>query len=437
LKTYPYWWDTLQGDWTPGLDPQDKPQPDARNVEPIGRRFDVVVMGAGYTGLSAARQLARSGATVAVFEKGSAGAGASSRNAGQVLTGLKLDVATLVSTYGEERARELFDVSCEAITVLEQLVGDEHISCEFERTGHLQAAARPGHLGDFRREQALLARVFDHAVSIVEARDQSTELDARGYHGLLVDEKSCAINPAKYVHGLTAAAARAGAVIFEQTPVSKISRSAGGWRISTTRGDVDARDILIATNGYTDAAAPALQRRLIPIGSYIICTAPLPASVAARLLPRRRMAFDSRHFLHYFRLTSDNRLLFGGRAEFSGPTLESAKRATAILKHDMLVRFPDLSSTPVEYAWSGHVAFTRDQMPHAGLMDDAFYAGGYSGHGIALATYLGGLIARRIAGDRFEHPLFDDYFAPIPLYYGRPWFLPLVGLYYRFRDVID
>jgi glycine/D-amino acid oxidase-like deaminating enzyme len=149
------------------------------------------------------------------------------------------------------------------------------------------------------------------------------------------------------------------------------------------------------------------------------------------------MAFDSRHFLHYFRLTSDNRLLFGGRAEFSGPTLESAKRATAILKHDMLVRFPDLSSTPVEYAWNGHVAFTRDQMPHAGLMDDAFYAGGYSGHGIALATYLGGLIARRIAGERFEHPLFDDHFAPIPLYYGRPWFLPFVGLYYRFRDLID
>jgi len=406
-------------------------------AEPIEGRVDVAVVGAGYTGLAAARQLARSGAAVAVFEKSWAGAGASSRNAGQVLTGLKLDVMTLVSTYGELRARELYEASRDAIAALQQLVGDEQIACELERTGHLQAAAKPGHLRDFRREQALLARVFDHAVSIVEARDQSTELDARGYHGLLVDEKSCAINPAKYVHGLTAAAQRAGAALFEHTPVSKITRTASGWTISTTRGNVVARDILIATNGYTDAAAPALQRRLIPIGSYIICTAPLPASVATQLLPRRRMAFDSRHFLHYFRLTADNRLLFGGRAEFSGPTLESAKRATAILKHDMLARFPVLGATPVEYAWSGHVAFTRDQMPHAGLMDGAFYAGGYSGHGIALATYLGGLIARRIAGERFEHPLFDDHFPPIPLYYGRPWFLPLVGLYYRFRDLID
>jgi glycine/D-amino acid oxidase-like deaminating enzyme len=149
------------------------------------------------------------------------------------------------------------------------------------------------------------------------------------------------------------------------------------------------------------------------------------------------MAFDSRHFLHYFRLTADSRLLFGGRAEFSGPTLESARRATNILQRAMLATFPDLASTPIEYAWSGHVAFTRDQMPHAGRLDDAFFAGGYCGHGIAMATYLGGLIARRIAGERFEHPLFDDHFPPIPLYHGRPWFLPLVGLYYRFRDWID
>jgi glycine/D-amino acid oxidase-like deaminating enzyme len=216
-----------------------------------------------------------------------------------------------------------------------------------------------------------------------------------------------------------------------------MERTSKGWTVATARGDLGARDVLIATNGYTDEAAPALQRRFIPIGSYIICTAPLPDSLAARLLPRRRMAFDSRHFLHYFRLTGDNRLLFGGRAEFSGPTLESAKRATNILQHAMLATFPDLASTPIDYAWSGHVAFTRDQMPHAGRLDDAFFAGGYCGHGIAMATYLGGLIARRIAGERFEHPFFDDHFPPIPLYHGRPWFLPLVGLYYRFRDWID
>ena len=163
--------------------------------------------------------------------------------------------------------------------------------------------------------------------------------------------------------------------IFEHAAVSRMTRTANGWTVATARGDLDARDVLIATNGYTDKAAPALQRRLIPIGSYVICTAPLADSLAARLLPRRRMVFDSRHFLHYFRLTADNRLLFGGRAEFSGPTLESAKRATKILQRAMLATFPDLAATPIEYTWSGHVAFTRDQMPHAGRLGRRVFRG--------------------------------------------------------------
>jgi glycine/D-amino acid oxidase-like deaminating enzyme len=432
LKAYPYWWDTTPGIWHQSV------EPGIENLEPVGgRRFDVVIVGAGYTGLSAARQLARSGASVAVLDRGQVGSGASSRNAGQVLTGLKPDVGTLVSTYGEARARELFEVSGEAISELERVIAEERIACELERTGHLQAAAKPSHFRAFHDEQALLARVFRHEVSLVDARDQSTELGASGYHGLLLDEHSRALNPASYVLGLASAATRAGATLLSHTAVTRATRTAPGWRIATARGELDAREMLMATNGYTDAAAPALRRRLIPVGSYVICTAPLASSLAARLLPRRRMVFDSRHFLHYFRLTADNRLLFGGRAEFSGPTLESARRATTILRHAMLTAFPELADTPIEYAWSGHVAFTRDQLPHAGRMDEMFYAGGYSGHGIAMATYLGGLIARRMAGERFEHPLFDDRFSPIPLYYGRPWFLPLVGFYYRFRDWIE
>jgi glycine/D-amino acid oxidase-like deaminating enzyme len=213
LEAYPYWWDTVPGIWTGRSEPDI--EPGSGYLEAVDRRrFDVVIVGAGYTGLSAARQLARAGASVAVLDRGQVGSGASSRNAGQVLTGLKLDVGTLVSTYGEARARDLFEISREAMAALERVVADEPIACDLERTGHLQAAAKPSHLHSFRNEQALLARVFNHQVSIVEARDQSTELGARGYHGLLVDELSAAINPAKYVHGLAGAATRAGAAIF-------------------------------------------------------------------------------------------------------------------------------------------------------------------------------------------------------------------------------
>jgi glycine/D-amino acid oxidase-like deaminating enzyme len=185
---------------------------------------------------------------------------------------------------------------------------------------------------------------------------------------------------------------------------------------------------------------PALQRRLVPIGSYIVVTAPLVEETALRLLPTRRMVFDSKHFLYYFRLTRDRRLMFGGRAEFTQPTPDSSRRAAAILQRGLAAVFPELAATPIDYAWAGNVAFTYDQMPHAGRLDGAYYAAGYSGHGVAMATYLGGLMARRIAGEKFDHPLLDQTFAPIPLsgiFGGRPWFLPLVGAYYRFRDWID
>jgi glycine/D-amino acid oxidase-like deaminating enzyme len=173
---------------------------------------------------------------------------------------------------------------------------------------------------------------------------------------------------------------------------------------------------------------------LIPIGSYIIATEPLDEPVAAGLLPRRRMAFDSKHFLYYFRVTSDRRLLFGGRAEFGQPDPDTARRAAGILHAGMTKVFPELGGVRIDYAWGGNVAFTRDQMPRAGRLDDMYYAGGYSGHGIAMATYLGRQIARRIAGEPIDHPLFDDRFAPIPMYSGNPWFLPLVGAYYQVKD---
>jgi glycine/D-amino acid oxidase-like deaminating enzyme len=434
LNSYPYWWDTIS-------DPRllATPELGMPNVEP-GMSFDVAVIGAGYTGLSAARQLARSGISVIVLERERVGWGASSRNGGQVLTGLKLDPAALVARFGESRARELFDASLTSMASLESLIQEEGIECEYERTGHIQAAYKPAHFDAFRAEQALLERVFNHRVALVSPSDQETELGTRRYHGLLVDERSGALNPAKYAYGLARTAVQAGACVHEGVGVLEISRVTGGWILQTTGGDVRAKDVFIATNGYTGPATPALRRRLIPIGSYIIATQPLPPGMWERLIPKRRMVFDSKHFLYYFRLTGDHRLLFGGRAEFSQPTADSARRAADILRRGMEDVFPELAATPVDYAWGGNVAFTRDQMPRAGTLDGAFYAGGYCGHGIAMATYLGGLMGRRIGGETFDNPLLDAPFPSFPLSRlsgGRPWFLPLVGAYYRFRDWLD
>ena len=429
MKEYPYWWDTIQSSAL-------SPRPAAPTERPaLPPRVEVVVIGAGYTGLSAARSLARSGASVLVFERDRVGAGASSRNGGQVLTGLKLDPATLVQRFGETKARQLFEVGAASMARLEAILAEERIECGYIRSGHIQAASKPQHFKALQDEQSLLARVFHHRVELVPRSEQRSEVGTDAYHGLLVDEQSAALNPAKYVEGLSAAATRRGAMIVTYRAVQRLERIAGGWRVHfmAPTETVEARDVLVATDGYTTRVTPELHRRLIPIGSYIIATEPIAADTAAALLPRGRVAFDSKHFLHYYRVM-DRRLLFGGRAEFRPPDEHTAGRAATVLRTEMVKTFPELRDTHVEYSWGGNVAFSRDQMPRAGLLDDLYYAGAYSGHGISMATYLGEQIARRMAGESFEHPLFDDAFARIPLYHGWPWFLPMLAAYYRVKD---
>jgi len=422
VNEYSYWLDTVEST-----------KSEVRSTR-VPARADVVVVGAGYTGLAAARQLARAGASPVVIERGGVGEGASSRNGGQVLTGLKLEAATLVKRFGESRARQLFDVATESIVRLETLIAEEAIDCEYAQAGHIYAAFKPAHFDAFRDEQELLSRVFDHPVHLVPRAEQRQEIGSDAYYGVLVDERSGGLNPARYVRGLADAATRAGAAIVTGIRVTSLERRPSGWRVRTTGGDVEAEDLLVATNGYTDGAVPILQRRFVPIGSYIIATEPLDERVASALLPRRRMAFDSKNFLYYFRMTSDRRLLFGGRAEFGKPDADTTRRAAAILRKGMNTVFPELAGVAIDYAWGGNVAFTRDQMPRAGRLDGMYYAGGYCGHGVAMATYLGEQIARRIAGEPIDHPLFDDRFAAIPMYAGNPWFLPFVGAYYQVRD---
>ncbi len=425
LKETPYWWTTAPD--LPGY--ADRPLP---------QRVDVAVIGSGYTGLSAALQLARAGAAVAVLEKETIGWGASSRNGGQVLTGLKLGPRALIARYGLAAAKRLYAASLKSIEFLENLLEAERIDCEYARCGHLDAAGKPKHFADFRCTQELLAREFDHPIEIVPRTEQHREIGTDAYYGLIVDARSGALHPAKYVRGLARAAERAGAELLEQAPALKIERDGSGFKITAGRATIAAQDVLVATNGYTDAAAPALRRRVIPIGSYIIATEPLDARVAARLLPRRRVVFDSKNFLHYFRLSDDDRMLFGGRAAFVPPTPQSNRESADILRRDMARIFPELRDIEVEFVWSGNVCFTRDMLPHAGRLDDGVhYAMGYGGHGVAMATYLGAKMADVILCREDQNPFRDIRFRTIPFYNGRPWFLPFAAVWFKFLDWIQ
>ena len=432
MKDYPFWWDTRSRE-SGVASRESEPQVESRKSLPTAR-CDVVVVGAGYTGLSAARVLAEAGASVLVLERDEIGSGASSRNGGQALAGLKLEPAALVARFGARRARELFEISLEALRRLEAIIAAEAIDCAYVRCGHIQCAAKPSHFEALRGERDLLERTFGHRVELVGRDDQRREVGSDAYHGLLVDERSGALNPAQLADGLARSAARAGAAIVVKTPVRLVRHAGNRFEIATAAGHVEADDVLMATDAYTTDAAPFLRRRLVSVGSYIVATRPLEAAQADEILPRRRMAFDSKYFLHYFRLTGDHRLLFGGRAEFSEPDQATTRRAAETLRRDLAQVFPQLRHVGIDYAWGGHVAFTRDQMPKAGRLEGQYYAGGYAGHGVAMATYLGELVARRIAGEPLEHPLFDDRLPVIPLYHGTPWFLPMIGAYYRLLD---
>ncbi len=423
LKDIPYWWDDAE------------PLPRLM-THALPAKADVVVVGSGYTGLSAARALALRGLQVVVLEKETFGWGASSRNGGQVLTGLKLGPSALIKAAGLARAKELFSLSLASIQYLEDLIAEEHIACEYKCAGHIEAAWKKAHFKHYQHEQEVLAREFNHPVTVLERAQQQCELGTSYYHGLLIDERSGALHPAKFVRGLAICASGLGALLFEKTPATHMMRQGSGYAVVTPQGTIKTENVLIATNGYTDEAAPGLRKRVFPLGSYIIATEPLPTVLAAKLIPRQRVVFDSKHYLYYFRLSADNRLLFGGRADYRPPTPEANRTSAEILRRGMVQVFPELKDVAIEYVWSGNICLTRDFFPRAGRHDGLYYALGYGGHGVAMSTYLGGQLANIICGAPGQNPFNELPFAPLPFYYGRP-FMPLGALYYKLLDVIS
>jgi glycine/D-amino acid oxidase-like deaminating enzyme len=392
---------------------------------------DAVVVGGGYTGLAAARALASGGATVVVLEARTLGWGASTRNGGIAHPGYKWGPSSLVKRYGPELAVELYRDSVEATQFLERTIREAGIEAELRFNGYMELASARAHAEEFESESDLRA-AWGIPARVVPRDRLADEVGTAAYHGGLTIDTGGLLHPGKWFAGLVGLAEQAGAQLHERTRVRSIRRQADGrFVVETERGAIHARDVLVATNGYTDGAAPSLRRRIIPIGSYIIATEPLPEALAKELSPTGRAYFDTRNFLSYWHVSADRRLVFGGRVSFFPTTVD---RTAKLLHTRMLEVHPQVAGYRVEYSWGGKIGMTFDRMPHIGRSGGVMYAMGCCGSGVVLLHWLGTKAGEWMGGGeapalaRLGFPL-----VPAP-YEGRPWFLPVVGEFFRAQD---
>jgi glycine/D-amino acid oxidase-like deaminating enzyme len=414
----PYWQSTMP------------PLPD-RSGRDLPDTVDAVVIGGGYTGTAAARKLALQGARTILLEANTLGWGASTRNGGICHPGFKWGPETLVKRHGHDLARALYAETVQATELLAGTVRDQGVDAELRFNGYMELAWARKHYADFTSDVAALAG-FGTTARVVPPDKLATEIGTSAYHGGLAIDAGGVIHPAKWYAALAGLAERAGAELHEGVRATSIRRQADGrFVVETKRGAILARDVLVATNGYTDGVAPTLRRRIIPIGSYIIATEPLPEDLARELSPNGRAYFDTRNFLSYWHVSKDRRMLFGGRVSFLPTTVD---RTAKLLYARMLQVHPQLAGYRVEYSWGGKVALTMDRMPHIGRAGGVMYAMGYSGTGVVMSNWLGTRAAEWMGGG--EAPALAKLRFPIvpAPYEGRPWFLPFAGEFFRLRD---
>jgi glycine/D-amino acid oxidase-like deaminating enzyme len=402
---------------------------------------DVAIVGGGFTGLSAALALARRGASVVVLEAGErVAAEASGRNGGHVNNGLAVDYAEVAAKVGVERARAWYHAYDQAVDAVERIVRDEAIACDFVRHGKLKLAVKPAQLDALSRSAERLMRDgVDSDVEILDAARVRSEVNSDRFAGGMLYKRSGQMHMGRFAGGLAQAAERRGAQICTATCVQRLERLGGAQahRVHTSRGTLQAKQVLLASGAARHGSYASfgwLRRRIVPIGSFLIVTEPLGADRASALLRERRTYVTVANIHHYFRLTPDHRLVFGGRARFGISDPVSDARCGEILRAGMAEIFPSLSGVGIDYCWGGLVDMTQDRLPHAGERDGLFYSTGYSGHGTQMSVMMGERMAAVMAGDASANPWRDRDWRAIPGHLGPPWFLPAVGLYFRLKD---
>jgi glycine/D-amino acid oxidase-like deaminating enzyme len=416
----PYWWDAA-----PRLD---------RDPGELPKEVDALIVGGGFSGLNAARVLAKEGKSVLVCEAGFTGYGASTRNGGMLGPSFhKLGIEGLKSHYGEDRTNGILKESVGFVGFLQALLGEEGIDCDFRRSGRFRCASRPAHYEQLARDLEPLVAATGIEAEMVGRNDVRKEIGTDRFYGGVRYGIDAGLHPAKYHDGLVRVFREAGGTFADNTAVTGIERGTNDFRVETVNGDVTAGQVAICTNGYTGKVTPWFRRRILPIRSSIIATEPLEPTLMAELMPTKRCYGDTRRIMAYYRPSPDGtRILFGGRATSADNMISNAK----LLRGSLLDVFPQLEKTRITHSWSGLVGYSFDHVPHLGEHDGLHYAMGYCGSGVARATYFGTKLGHKMLGHQEEgRTAFDDLpFDTRPLYNGVPWFMPAIIRWHRYLD---
>ena len=419
VSVQPYWWEAA-------------PRP-ADAAPALPQKVDVAIVGSGYTGLSAALTLARAGRSVIVLEAREVGYGASTRNGGAVGETLRHSYSSLVDQLGRSRAAGLYSGVREARAFVEHLITREGIACSFTRVGRFVGAHRPGDYEAMARDLDARKRDIGLDADMVPQGEMQKAIGSQAYFGGRIIHSDANLHPALFHQGLLERAKAAGALIAPQTPVAAVERTGRRFSVACGRGTLLADDVIIATNGYTDGVSRWLRRRLIPIQSQIIATAPLQRETIARLVPQGRQLGDTRKLHNYYRTSPDGtRILFGGRA--GANELGDRRKSAELLRLQMIGIFPELAGIEITHAWAGFIAYTFDALPHMTAHEGIHYSAGYCGSGVAMAPYLGHKTALKILGSPQAVTAFDRSYRAMPGYTGTPWFMPAAVWMLGMRD---
>ncbi|WP_024339368.1 NAD(P)/FAD-dependent oxidoreductase [Bradyrhizobium japonicum] len=402
------------------------------------QQADVVIIGAGYTGLSAAHHIAKDGLSPIVLEANRPGWGASGRNGGVITAKFRLSFREVDAAHGRAMAKRMYEIAHESTDMVEELVSEFGItSANLTRTGQVKAAHNETTLKTAIGEADWMTREMGSAeVRILDKHGVRDETGSDMFVGGVLNPGSGGIHPLNYLRGLANGVASRGVPIFQESPVVRLLKESGGIVAETPQGAVRAKQAIVATNSYSDltGATAQMQRTLIPFRSAIIATEQLPRNVAGRLMPTGRTYTETKRMMRWFRMV-DNRVIFGGRGAFGKQDSQAAFDA---LRKAMVGIFGDLADVPLEYKWSGLVAMTMDSVPHIGRLDDrTLVSMGYNGAGVAMSSLMGRYLAAFVRGETPEVGLLDvRRMKPIPLYPLREPAVRMVAGWYQFLDAI-